>query len=141
MNLVGTSFSFQPTTKSSVLEHLEDINPSKSAGIDNLAGKFLKEGAPVLPFLVTDLCNLFMFLSSFPDDCKIAKQKPFCNKDSKTMLNNYRPISLLLLISKIIEKIIHNQTQRVFRQLKIRSSVTINLAFTSTTQQILVSLT
>ena len=47
MNLEDKISSFQPTTKSFVLRYLEDIYPSKSAGIDNLAGKFLKEGVPV----------------------------------------------------------------------------------------------
>ena len=80
-------------------------------GIDNLAGKFLKEGASVLASPITDLCNLSISLSSFPDDCKIAKLKPLYKKEAKTKPKNYRPISLLPLISKVIEKVIHNQTQ------------------------------
>ena len=47
INLDGKSFSFRPTMQASVLKLLE-VNPSKSAGIDNLACKFLKEGAPAL---------------------------------------------------------------------------------------------
>ena len=96
--------------QASVLRLLE-VNPSKSAGIDNLAGKFLKEGAPVLASPVTDLCNLSISLSSFPDDCKIAKLKPLYKKEAKTKPKNYRSISLLLLISKVIENVILNQTQ------------------------------
>ena len=49
MNSDRKSFSFRPTTQASVLKLLEEINPSKSAGIDdNLAGKFLKEAAHAL---------------------------------------------------------------------------------------------
>ena len=84
INLDGKSFSFRPTTQASVLKLLEEVNPSKSAGIDNLAGKFLKEGAPALASPVTDLCNLSISLSSFPDDCKIAKLKPLYKKEAKT---------------------------------------------------------
>ena len=57
------------------------------------------------------MCNLSISLSSFPDDCKIAKLKPLYKKEAKTKPKNYRPISLLPLISKVIEKAIHNQTQ------------------------------
>ena len=68
------SFSFRPTTQASVLKLLKEVNPSKSAGIDNLAGKFLKEGEPALASPITDLSKLSISLSSFPDDCKIAKK-------------------------------------------------------------------
>ena len=50
-------------------------------------------------------------LSSFPDDCKIAKLKPLYKKEAKTKPKVYRSISLLPLISKVIEKVVHNQTQ------------------------------
>ena len=95
----------------SVLKLLEEVNPSKSVGIDNLASKFLKEGAPALSSLITDLCNLSISLSSFPDDCKIAKLKPLYKKEAKTKPKNYRPFSLLPLILKVIEKVILNQMQ------------------------------
>ena len=94
-----------------ILKLLKQLNPAKSAGIDNLTGKFLKEGAPVLASPITDLVNLSISLSLFPDDCKIAKLKPLYKKEAKTKPKNYWPISLLPLLSKIIERIIHNQTQ------------------------------
>ena len=135
INLDGKSFSFRPTTQASVLKLLEEVNPSKSAGIDNLAGKFLKEGAPALASPITDLCNLSISVSSFPDDCKIAKLKPLYKKEAKTKPKNYRPISLLPLISKVIEKVIHNQTQNF---LDTNMNFTdINLVFANTIQQTL----
>ena len=45
-------------------------------------------------------------------DCKIAKLKSLFKKGSRTAPKNYHPISLLPLISKIIEKVIHDQTQK-----------------------------
>ena len=119
MNLEEKSFSFQPTKHVDILKLLEDIKISKSAGIDNLAGKFLKEGASVLASPTTDLCNLSISLSSFPDDCKIAKLKPHYKKEAKTKPKNYRPISLLPLISKVTEKVIHNQTQNFLDKSRI----------------------
>ena len=93
LNLTGKNFSFEPVVHASVLTLLLQLNPSKSAGIDNLTGKFLKEGAPVLASPITDLINLSISLSSFPDDCKIAKLKPLYKKNARTMPKNYRPIS------------------------------------------------
>ena len=63
---------------------LEDINPTKSAGLDNLTGKFLRDGASVLAAQISDLCNFSISLTIFPDQCKIAKLKPICKKESKT---------------------------------------------------------
>ena len=47
MNLEGKSFSLEPVSHTSVLKLLQQINPSKSTGIDNITGRFLKDGAPV----------------------------------------------------------------------------------------------
>ena len=45
-----------------------------------------------------------------PDECKIAKLQPLYKKGKKTDPKNYRPTSLLPVISKILEKVIHDQT-------------------------------
>ena len=55
----------------------------------------------------------------FPDKLKIAKVIPIFKKGDDTDVNNYRPISLLPAISKIIEKGIYNQTYNYFDQNKI----------------------
>ena len=83
MNLEEKSFSLEPVSHVSALKLLQQINPSKSAGIDNLIGKFLKEGAPVLTSAITDLVNLSISLSSFPDDCKIANLNLFTKRKQK----------------------------------------------------------
>ena len=105
------NFKFSKTSVEHVQQLLMDINPTKSAGIDNISGRFIKDGASILSLPITQICNLSMKLSSFPTRCKIAKLKPIFKKGSKTDPQNYRPISLLPLISKVIEKVIHDQTQ------------------------------
>ena len=84
LNLRGKNFAFAPVAPGTILKLLKQLNPAKSAGIDNLTGKLLKEGAPVLASPITDLVNLSISLSLFPDDCKIAKLKPLYKKEAKT---------------------------------------------------------
>ena len=60
---------------------------------------------------LTNIINLSIKLNSLPSKCKIEKVKPFFKKGSKPEAKNYRPISLFPLISKVIGKIIHDQTQ------------------------------
>ena len=50
-------------------------------------------------------------LNTFPSKCKIAKVKPLLRKGIKTEAKNYRPIPLLPLTSKVIEKSIQDQTR------------------------------
>ena len=45
----------------------------KTAGIENLSGCFLKDGAKVLSKPISDLCNLSIASEKFPDICKIAQ--------------------------------------------------------------------
>ena len=119
LNLEKEKFTLHHVNHDNVLKLLEGINPSKAAGPDNLEGKFLKDGASILATPVTELCNLSISLASFPDDCKQAKMKPLFKKGSKDDPKNYRPISLLPQISKVIEKLVHEQVQEYLDKNKI----------------------
>ena len=87
------------------------LDVSKAPAMDEISSRFLKDGAKVLAKPNCDIINVSIKLSTFPDKCKIAKLKPLFKKGSKTHPKNYRPISLLPLISKLIEKAIHIQKQ------------------------------
>ena len=101
-----------------ILSILKGINPSKAAGIDNLSSKFLKDDVHVLARPISQLCNLSIKCNSFPRNCRIAKAKPLFKKGSKTNPQNY-PISLLPLLSKIIERIVHDQTEEFLSKNKL----------------------
>ena len=59
---------------------------------------------------MTELCNLSITSGKLPDSCKIAKVKAIYKKGSLTEACSYKSISLLLLISKVIKNIIHDQS-------------------------------
>ena len=65
------------------LKLLRNLNENKGAGLDNLSGKFLKDGATVLAKTISQVCNLSIKYSIFPSDCKIAKLKPLLKTASK----------------------------------------------------------
>ena len=108
LNTENQKFTFSPTSEDEILKLLTDTNTEKAAGIENLSGRFLKDGAVVLVLPISKLCNLSMKRSNFPLDSKIAKLKPLYKRGSKTDPKNYRPVSLLPLVSEVIEKVIHN---------------------------------
>ena len=66
-------FKFSNVTEDLVFKLLNDMNPDKAAGIDNLSGKFLKDGASILAKPISKICNLSIKYSLFPTDCQIAR--------------------------------------------------------------------
>ena len=81
---------------------------NKAAGIDHLSGRFSKYGAYILTMPITQICNLSIKFSHFPKDSKVAKLKPLYKKGTNADPKNLRPISLLPIVSKIIQKVIHD---------------------------------
>ena len=71
---------------------------------------FLKDESKVLTIPIAQICNLSIKPSTVPDECKLAKLKQLYKRGKKTDPKNYRPISLLLVILKLFEKVIHDQT-------------------------------
>ena len=78
-----------------VFKILKFFDESKTPGIHDLSGIFLKDVASLLATPITQLWNLPISSGRFPDACKIAKLKPLFKKSFKMDLKNYRPISLL----------------------------------------------
>ena len=107
---ISDYFCLSNTSEEKVLKIMTNIESSKAAGVDKLSGRFLKDGANILAKPISALCNLSISQGVFPSACKVAKLKPIFKKGKKTDPSNYRPISLLPSISKIIERVIHDQT-------------------------------
>ena len=59
---------------------------------------------------LSEICNLSITSITFPNACKVAKIKTIFKKGKKTDPSNCRPISWLPLISKVLERVIHDQT-------------------------------
>ena len=106
---ITAKFQLKPRTEDIVLKLLKNIDISKAAGIDNLPGRFLRDGAVSLAKPAPKICNLSIKSRIFTDLCKLAKLKPIFKKALRMDPSNYRPISLLPLISKIFKKIVHDQ--------------------------------
>ena len=110
MNLKENPFHFTKVSENVISDFLKELKTNKATGIDNLPGRFLKDESKVLATLIAQSCNLSIKPCAVPDECKFAKLKPLQKKGKKTDRKNNRPISLLSVISKILEKVIQDQT-------------------------------
>ena len=79
-NFYHKKLTFQTIQTKCISDLLKNCNTNKAAGIDNLSGRFLKDGTDILTIPITQLCNLSIKFSHFPKDCKVAKFKPLYKK-------------------------------------------------------------
>ena len=98
-------FHLRDTSEKEVFKIMQNIDISKAAAIENLSGNFLKDGAKILAKPLSEICSLSVTSRTFPNAYKVAKIKPIFKKGKKTDLSNYRSISLLPLISKVLERV------------------------------------
>jgi hypothetical protein len=78
-----------------------------SHGYDGISDKILKASAPFIISPLTYIFNRVLSTGVFPDRLKYSEVQPLFKKGGKNEIANYRPISLLPSLSKIIEKIIY----------------------------------
>ena len=91
------------------------LNLSKAVGHDNIASYFLRVASKIL---VPALCYFFdnaIKFGVFPRNCKIAKIIPLF-KARKKEVTNYRPISILTCLSKILEKLFNTRLVSFFQK-------------------------
>ena len=94
-------------TSSEVLKALNSLDPNKSTGPDELPAKILKLTAIIIAEPLSNLFNKSLRDGIFPTSWKLANVKPiFKNKGSPSDISNYRPISLLSCLSKILERLV-----------------------------------
>ena len=83
---------------------------NKSAHIDTYSVRIIKSLKDIISPILSDIINKSFETGYFPKLCKVAKVAPALLKSGeKTDVHNYRPISILPIMSKIIEKVVHHQ--------------------------------
>ena len=95
-------------TEDEVHFFLTSLDTSKATGPDGISARMLKSTASSITPSVTTLLNLSPHIGCLPKEWKRSSVVPIPKKSSATMPNNYRPISLLSIVSKVLER--HVQT-------------------------------
>jgi hypothetical protein len=82
---------------------------SRASGIDGISAKILKIAAPAITPSIVSIFNQSIATGIFPSDWKVARVAPIHKTGAEHDMENYRPISVISIIAKIMEKLIHNQ--------------------------------
>ena len=101
-------FSIPNLSEVFVFEQLTHLDESKACGLDNINAHVLKISAPIISKSLTQILNKCVTACIFPNEWKISKVIPLHKSGKKDSVNNYRPISILPTLSKILERHIHN---------------------------------
>ena len=103
---VDKSMFLFPANDQEILDIIQNLENKSSSGDDYISNLIIKSASKIIAPYLTGLVNKSMNQGVFPDKLKNAKVIPLFKEGSKTDVNNYRPISLLKIWSKIIERVI-----------------------------------
>ena len=99
-----TQISDITLTAEEVAACLYNLDISKASGPDGIPARILKECSYQIAPSICNLFNQSLHTGRLPSECKSADITPIHKKDLKKPVENYRPISLLPIISKVLER-------------------------------------
>ena len=106
----ASSFStFQAVSVSDVAQCLQTVSPHKASGSDNIPGIVLQQCSDALAPPFTTLVNASLTSGTVPVCFKAAHISPLFKSGDATSPNNYRPVSLLPILSRILEFFVKKQ--------------------------------
>ena len=109
-NRVCYSMFLNPTSEFEIHCIINQLNTNKCCESDEIEAKFIVLGSEVLSPVLAILFNACFNFGIFPTCLKTAKVVPVYKAGDKNKVTNYRPISILSIFSKILEKLVHTQT-------------------------------
>ena len=107
------NFQIEPVSEAYVSKKLSSIASGKATGYDNIPAKILKIAEPVISPTVTKMINTSITSHQFPNSAKVAEVTPVFKKEDVMSKLNYRPVSILTILSKIFESTVNDQL-RIF---------------------------
>ena len=85
-----------------------------------IPSKLLKMAVSIVAPSLTSIFSKSVLMGIYPNDWKTAKVTPLFKKGIKSDPNNYRPISVIPIISKVFERIVYNQLSHHLDDNKLR---------------------
>ena len=105
------TFSFKEVSLTEVKKVICSLKNSSATGVDYIDTKTIKLGVDILAPVIQHIINLSMCTSTFPDSWKWHKMVPLLKSADcdKSLPKSYRPVALLPVLSKVLERVVFNQ--------------------------------
>lgn len=118
----NTAFRPHPVDTNTVILSVKELNTTTSVGSDSIGLRFLRDALwAILPFL-TCIINTSMVTGMFPAAWKHALVVPLFKNGDRNCVNSYRPVSILPIVSKVLEKIVAKQLSYYLESNKLLSN-------------------
>ena len=117
---VNKSLFLEPTDEKEILSITRNLKSSFSSGIDGLSSNLIRQIIPSIAKPFTHICNNSFLNGSFPEGMKLSKVIPIFKNGDPNCVNNYRPISLLPTLSKVLERLMFN---RLYKYLSVNDLI------------------
>lgn len=102
------NFSVTEISEDEVFLKIKNLKSNNTAGPDSIPAFLIKDCVGIFSKPLTYLYNIILSTQTFPDHWKVSKIIPLFKKDDKSVIENYRPISLLNNFAKIFESLLHD---------------------------------
>ena len=103
------SLFFAPTDEFEIAKFIANLPNKTSSGYDDLSNILIKQLSPVICKPLCIIFNRSILEGVFPQEMKLADVIPIYKAKNRLVCTNYRPVSLLPVVSKILERIIHKR--------------------------------
>ena len=114
---IESMWDLQRVEQKTVQRILHSLKVNKAAGLDKIPARLLKDAEMELALSITYLVNKSISDGIVPDLWKVARVTPLHKSDDKLQVENYRPISVLPVLSKVVERVVHSQLNAHLHQL------------------------
>ena len=102
-------FSFTLTSQEELQKEIEKVDSKKATVENDIPIKMLINTSDIVSNYLTTICNDSKTGQIFPESLKLADIIPIHKKEDRTNKENYRPVSLLPIVSKLLERDMYKQ--------------------------------
>ena len=136
---VNSRFKFERVEEEEILELLGCLDLNKATGLDGISCRMLKTFAPAICRSLTSLFNYSLEMGQVASEWKLARVTPVPKGGCSEKVEDFRPVSVLSVVTKLLERVVHRQLYAYLHNHSILNVAQSGFGPGHTTQDVLVA--